>query len=139
MLCDISVKGKSAPEDKGLSQLSNSFFLAYVTLQVHPHPFMKRSVLSLHQENEERVGTKTIVPILSNSLSNSGRPPLFASPHTTFDYSKRRAFVVSGGRSCSHGNVLGVRWRLLDTYRENRRRAHHCGCLTKTDHEIRSV
>lgn len=31
----------------------------------------------------------------------------FAPPHTTFDYSVRRAFVVPEGRSCSHGNVLG--------------------------------
>lgn len=61
----------------------------------------------------------------------------FASPHTTFDYSKRRAFVVSGGRSCSHGNVLGVRWQLLDTWRENRLRVHHYGCMTNTDHEFR--
>lgn len=49
----------------------------------------------------------------------------FAPPHTTFEFSVRRAFVVSEGRSCSHGNVLGVRWLLLDTSRENRQWAQH--------------
>lgn len=96
------------------------------------HTFPNHSMLSSPQENLYRVHTKTLVPVLSDSLLSRGRP--FLCSPSTFDYSVRRAFVVSEGRSCSHGNVLSVRLLLLDTSRENRlQEQHHNSIKSKRD------
>lgn len=87
--------------------LSNTFSV-YISLSDLPTRFSNHSNLSLPQENLHRLHTKTCVPVLSSSLLSHGRPFLCSPLHTTFDYSVRRPFVASEGRSCSHGNVLGV-------------------------------
>lgn len=122
LLSNISAKGQPAPQDyRPLSVIKHIFCLYFASRSTHTFP--NHSVLSLPQENLYRVHTKTLAPALSDSLSSSGRPFLCSPSYcTTSDYSVRRAFVVSDGRSCSHGNVLGVRWLLLDTSRENRPR-----------------
>lgn len=92
----------------------------YFALRSTHNSAKTHSGLSLPQENLTRVHTQRLLyQYCPPSLLEQWTPiPLL--PHATFDYSVRKAFVVSEGRSCSHGNVLGMRWLLLDTSRENR-------------------
>ena len=95
------------------------FFFYRATLDTH-----KCVILSSPQESKCGVWTKTSMPILFCHCCIVDAHSSSFSPSKLQSILCKETFVVSRGRSCSHGNILGVKKkRLLLGYVQGNRNA----------------